>query len=491
MINVLRNDEARKKILSGINAVADTVKVTIGPNGKNVVLDKHGMIITNDGVSIAKEVKSEDRYEQMGVEFIQDVARQANSVAGDGTTTTIILTQALAQEAFNALDKGVSVMKLRQELKEATLKVLTRLEESKKDTPLSKLKKLASISAESEELGNMIATAVTEVGEFGNVTYTASDDKDVSVEYKNGYVIDQGYKNPNLLNTARSIEYTDVPILIWNTQIPNLAKLESICMALQAEGKDKLILVAGSIEDGAVTQIIQNHVESIFHIIPVPIHAFLGDIMEDLASFTGAKLVHNLSEPNLNDLGHVDKIVQTSTDTFITSNFPEKTAERIKSIQALELKGKDKKEADKRIGKLSGKIADIKVGAESNQEREYLMRKVEDAINATKGAKNGVVAGAGCAYIHALPQEPDKGSLILREALQAPIKNILKNGDEEYAEIRKEIEKGKVYNALTKKMDESVIDSFLTVSTALKVAVSAVATLLTIEAVVINQIPKK
>jgi len=490
MSNVLRSDEARKKILAGINEVADTVKVTIGPNGKNVVLDKHGMIITNDGVSIAKEIKSDDRYEQMGIQFIQDVAREANSIAGDGTTTTIVLTQALAQEAFNALDKGVSVTQLRSELKCATQKVLDRLNGLKKDTPLSKLKKLASISAESDEIGELIANAITKVGEFGNVTYVESEDKNVTCEYKDGYVIDQGYKNPNLLNTARSVEYKKLPILVWNTQITNLAKLESVCMSLQDLGTDKLIVVASSFEDNAISQIIQNHVEGIFHIIPVPIYGFLGDIMEDVARFTGAKYIHNLSEPLVSDLGNVDSIVQTSTETFIMANFPEKTKERIKEIKSLDLKGKEKKDADIRIGKLSGQIAEIKVGAESNQEREYLMRKVEDAINATKGAKDGVVPGAGCAYIHCLPQETDRGSLILKEALKSPLINILKNGDEEYPEIRKEIEKGKTYDAKLKKFDDSIIDSLLTVSTALKVSVSAVATLLTIEGVVVNQIKK-
>lgn len=489
MNNVLRNDDARKKILAGIDLVADTVKSTIGPNGKNIVLDKHGMVITNDGVSIAKEIKSDDRYEQMGIEFIQDVARQANSVAGDGTTTTIVLTQALAHEAFNALDKGVSVTQLRAELKEATLQILARLEDIKSDTPFDKLKKLASISAESESLGEMIAQAVIDVGEFGNVTYSESDEKTVICEYKNGYVIDQGYKNPNLLNTSNSIEHENVPILIWNTQIPNLSKVEDICMSLQDRGINKLVLVAGSIEDSAINQIIQNHVEGIFHIIPIPIYAYLGDIMEDLATFTGAKYIHNLSEPFASDLGHVEKIVQTSTDTFITVANPQ-VSERIKTIQDLNLKGKAKKDADVRIGKLSGKIADIQVGAESNQEREYLMRKVEDAINATKGAKHGVVPGAGCAYVHCLPQETDRGSLILKEALTAPLVNILKNGDEEYPEFRKEIEKGKTYNAKTKKYDNTIIDSFLTTSTALKVSVSAVATLLTIEGIVVNQIKK-
>jgi len=490
MSNVLRSDEARKKILVGINEVADTVKVTIGPNGKNIVLDKHGMIITNDGVSIAKEIKSDDRYEHMGIQFIQDVAREANSIAGDGTTTTIVLTQALAQEAFNALDKGVSVTQLREELKVATQKVLARLEASKKDTPLSTLKKLASISAESDEIGELIADAVTKVGEFGNVTYVESDGKSVTCEYKDGYVIDHGYSNPNLLNTARSIEYKKLPILVWNTQITNLAKLESVCMSLQEQGTDKLVVVASSFEDSAMSQIIQNHVEGIFHIIPVPIHGFLGDIIEDIARFTGATYVHNLAEPLVSDLGQLDSIVQTSTETFLTASFPEDTQERIAEIQALDLKGKAKKEADKRIGKLSGLIAEIKVGAESNQEREYLMRKVEDAINATKGAKNGVVAGAGCAYIHCLPTETDRGSLILREALKAPLINILKNGDEEYAEIRKAIEKGETYGAKLKKFDDAVIDSLLTVSTALRVSVSAVATLLTIEGVVVNVIKK-
>jgi chaperonin GroEL len=489
MNNVLRGDEARKKILEGINEVADTVKVTIGPNGKNIVLDQHGMTITNDGVSIAKEIKSEDKYQQMGIQFIQDVARQANSVAGDGTTTTIVLTQALAQEAFKALDKGVSVTQLRNELKDAAQNVLDRIKESKKEVPYERLKALTSISAESEELGEMIANAVTEVGEYGSVTYVPGD-KTIECEFKDGYVIDQGYKNPHLLNTPRSIELENIPLLVWNTQITNLAKIEHICTYLQEKGINKLALIAGSIEDTAMNQIIQNHVQGIFTVIPIPIYSYLGDIMEDIAILSGSKFVHNLVEPTPDDLGHLEKIVQTSVDTLLTVKNPQ-VQDRINQIKALELKGKDKVDAEKRIGKLSGKIAVIKVGAESNQERDYLLRKVEDAINAAKGAKEGVVAGAGCAYIHATSPAKTKGDAILNEALTAPLKNILKNGDEEYPEIRKEIEKGKTYNAKTKKMDDSIIDSYLTVSTALKVAVSAVATLLTIEGVVINHPLKK
>lgn len=484
-MNVIRHEEARKKILDGINLVADTVKLTIGPNGKNAVLDEGQMVITNDGVSIAKSIKSDDRYEQMGVNFIQEVAKQANSVAGDGTTTTIVLTQALAQNSFNALERGISVMQLRNELKQATESVLNRLEKIKRTPTFEELKKITSISAESEELGEMIVNAVNEVGEHGSVTYEAGD-KETVCEIKKGYIIDHGYKNVHLLNTPKSIEHDDIPVLVWNIQLKSLEPVAEILSQLQAQGKNKLLLVCASVEDSAMNLIIQNHVEGIFSIVPLPIHAFMGDIMEDIAHFTGGKYVHQMSEPSFNDIG-TTKLIQTSTETILTSD--NDVSNRIKELQALELTGKEKVDLEKRIGRLSGKVAVIKVGAESNQEREYLMRKVEDAINAAKGAKE-IVPGAGCAYIHCLPREKTKGSAILRDSLKAPLENILKNGDESYAEIRKKIEKGYTYNAKTGKMDKTIIDSYKTVSTALKVAVSAVSTLLTIESVVVI-LPRK
>lgn len=479
-MNSLKGKEAKAKILEGIDLVADMVKVTIGPNGRNVILDQHGMHITNDGISIAKEIRSDDRFVQMGIEFIQNAAKEANSIAGDGTSTTIVLIQALAHEAFNALD-STSVTKLRKELKEATLKALEQMKSRPAD-----LKKIAVSSVEDKELGELIAQTVEDVGEHGSVTYEEGESV-TEVELKQGYVIEAGYKNPHMMNTPKTLDHSNLPILVWNHQINSLAPLEEVVKALQEEGKTKLAIVCPDVSDGVVQMILQNHLEGIFTIIPIQIHAFMGDVMEDIAHFTGARYVHNLQSPKKEDLGTLERLIQSNTETTLSA---QGSPERIEELTKIPVKGKEKMEMEKRIGKLSGKMAVIKVGADSKSEKDYLIRKVEDAINATKGAKKaGCVDGGGCAYAQISLKGKDKGTRVLSKALLAPVKNILKNSDIDYPEVKHKVKKG-AYNVLTGKLDD-ITDSYLTVETALKIGVSAVATLLTIEGVVVNMPPKK
>lgn len=490
--NLITGTQARNKIMEGIDLVADMVKATIGPNGRNAMLDQYGHVITNDGVSIAKDIKSDDPYVQMGIQFIQEVAKQANKVAGDGTSTTITLVQALAHESFKRLNWRTSVTEFRKQLNEACETVLKDLEKSKKKITKEKLRKLTRLSVESDTIGDMIADAQLTVGEYGKVLFEKAEQDEVTVEFKSGYALDGGYRTAHLTKAGK-IEENNIPVLVWNKRIPTLAPLEGLLNELINKGKKTVAIVISHIDDLAVEQIITNHINSVITIIPIPILAYHGDVMEDIAIFTGAKHLKGIESPVLDDLGEITKLVQTDSETFISSDSAEcDTKERIKELLAMDASGIHKKEIEKRIAKLSGKLAQIKIGAPSEQEKDYLYRKIEDAVHASeKSVKHGYVAGGGCAYVHAINsiKGKDKGSVVMREALHSPIINILRNGDERYS-IKKEILKGKTYNAKTKQFDDDVIDSYLTVKTAIQVSTSAVSTLLSIEGVVINNATK-
>lgn len=456
---IIYNEAARKSLKSGVDIVANAVKITLGPRGRNVVLDKgYGSpTITNDGVSIAKEISLKDRFENMGAEIVKEVATKTNDIAGDGTTTSVVLMQSIVDLGMKHTTMGVNAMGIKFGIEEASKDVITALRSIAKPIKTDEeIRQVANISAESLELGTIIADTIKKVGKDGVVTVEESQTIGLESEVTEGIAFDKGYISPYMVTNAERMEaeYSDPAILVTDKKISSIKEVLPLLEKLAQSGKKDLIIIAEDVDGEALSTFIVNRLRGTFNVLAIKAPGF-GDkkkeILEDIAVTIGAKIISeevgiNFETADITMLGKARRVISTKDNTIIVGGKGKKTEidERIVQLktQRDSMDSKYEKERmDERIAKLSGGIAVIRVGAATETEMKYLKLKIEDAVNATKAAiEEGIVAGGGVALIKAAQKvhlslenkkHPSKefelGYTIVLKAMEAPLKQIAIN----------------------------------------------------------------
>ncbi|MBX4215726.1 chaperonin GroEL [Candidatus Parcubacteria bacterium] len=530
---IIFNEEARSALARGVDKVADAVRITIGPRGRNVVLERgYGApTITNDGVSIAKEIVLADKIENMGAEIVKEVATKTNDTAGDGTTTAVILTQAIVKEGLKQTAMGVNAMGVKLGILAAKDEVVKALKAMAKPIKTKEeIAQVATISAESEELGRIIADTINKVGKDGVVTVEESQSMTVETELALGMQFDKGYVSAYMITNPERMEAVakDVPILITDKKISSVQEILPFLEKLAQSGKKELVIIADDVEGEALTTFVLNRLRGNFNILALKAPGY-GDrkkeMLQDIAIVTGGNLVSEevgmkLETAELNVLGRAAKVIATKDNTTIVggkgkkADIEKRVAELRKLRETTDSKF-DVEKLDERIGKLGKGVAIIKVGAATETEMKYLKLKVEDAVNATKAAiEEGIVQGGGSALIRAaeklagkklvptvasFAKEFEVGVNILLKALEAPLKQIAVNaGRDDGSVIVEEVRRGKGnagYDALKDAMvadmiAEGIIDPVKVTRSGVENAASAGAILLTTDVAIADE-PEK
>ena len=456
---VLFGEDVKKKLKKGVDTVANAVKVTLGPRGRNVVLDKGygGPTITNDGVSIAKEITLKDKFESMGAEIVKEVASKTNELAGDGTTTAIVLTQALVEEGLKQTTMGLNAMAVRAGMEHAGRDVVAALKEIATDiSTTEEIKQVATISAESEEIGTKIAETIEKVGKDGVVTVEEGQTFGIETELTEGLEFDKGYVSPYLITNAERMEaeYKDAHILVTDQKISLVKDILPLLEKLAQSGKKELVIIADDIDGEALSTFIVNKLRGGFSVLAIKAPGY-GDrkkeMLQDIAIMTGGELISEelglkLEDTEVAQLGGASRVVSSKDNTVIVGGKGGKDAiiSRIKELRTHIEKTDskfDKEKLAERIAKLSGGVAVIRVGAATETEMKYLKLKIEDAVNATKAAiEEGIVPGGGTSLAKAAamvekniagksdlgPEELIGYSIVLR-ALGMPLRQIADN----------------------------------------------------------------
>lgn len=530
---IIFGEEARHGLKRGIDKVADAVKITIGPKGRNVVLDKgYGApTITNDGVSIAREVSLSDKIENMGAEIVKEVASKTNDIAGDGTTTAIVLTQALAEEGFKKTALGVNAMGVRQGIEAAAKEVVAELKKMAKPIKnKEEIAQVATISAESEEIGRIIAEAIDKVGKDGVVTVEESQSLAVESELVEGMQFDKGYLSAYMITDPERLEaeYKEANILLTDKKISSIKEILPLLEKMAQAGKKELVIIADDVDGEALATLVVNKVRGIFNTLAIKAPGY-GDrkkeMLGDLAILTGGTVISEevglkLENVELNMLGHARKVIANKDLTTLVggkgkkSDLDARVGQIKKQLEQTESQY-DKDKLRERLGKLSGGVAVIKVGAATESEMKYIKLKIEDAVNATKAAVDeGIVPGGGSALIKAgqkvssrtikptnqdTAEEFQVGVRILLSSLSAPLRQIAVNaGKDDGAVIIEKVKAGKTNNGYDANADQMVddmvlagiIDPVKVTRTGLERAASAVSILLTTEVAITDE-PKK
>ena len=524
------SEDARKALKSGLDKVANAVKVTLGPKGRNVVLGSgYGSpTITNDGVTIAKDIELEDNIENIGAEIIKEVASKTNDIAGDGTTSAVLLCQAIATEGLKNVAAGANPLALRKGIIKAKDAVVQALKEmSKPITTREEKAQVAIISAQDKEMGNLIAEVMEEVGKDGVITTEESKTFGLSKEIVKGLQFDRGYVSGYMVSNAEKMEASleEPYILITDKKIGSLPEILPLLEKLVKTGKKELVIIADDVDGDALTTLIVNKMRGIFNALAVKSPGF-GDrkkeMLEDIAIVTGAQVVSEemgmkLENTEIEMLGQARRVISTKENTTIVEGKGEKSdiEARIVNIkkqmadfsaQGGPASGWDKEKLQERLAKLSGGVGVIKVGAATEVEQKAKQHKLEDALHATRAAvEEGIVPGGGVALLRTLPAldrlqlEGDEktGVNILKRAIEEPIRQIAENAGIDGAVVVQKVKEGQddfgfnahtmVYENLIK---AGVVDPTKVTRTALENAVSAASMLLTTEAVV-SELPKK
>jgi len=452
---ILYGEEVKKKMQAGVDAVANAVKVTLGPRGRNVVLDKgYGApTITNDGVSIAKEITLKDKFENMGAEIVKEVANKTNDLAGDGTTTATVLTQALIREGLRQTTMGLSALAVRSGMERASQDVVAALKKlATQITTTEEIKQVATISAESEDIGAKIAETIEKVGKDGVVTVEESQSFGIETQLTEGLQFDKGYVSPYLITNPERMEaeYKDAQILVTDMKISSAKTILPLLEKIAQGGKKELVIIAEDVEGEALSTFIVNKLRGGFNVLAVKAPGYgdrKKDVLQDIATTIGADVISEevgfkLEDVELSQLGHASRVVATKDNTTIVGGkgTAEGIAARVDSLKT-QLKDTSKFDAEKleeRIAKLSGGVAVIRVGAATETEMKYLKLKIEDAVNATKAAiDEGIVPGGGTSLAHAsamvaketpdLTDEEMVGYNIVLKALEMPLWQIAEN----------------------------------------------------------------
>ena len=513
--------EARKALEAGVNQLADTVRVTIGPKGRNVVLDKSfgAPLITNDGVTIAKEIELEDPFENMGAQVVKEVATKTNDVAGDGTTTATVLAQAMINEGMKNLAAGANPIILRKGMKKATEAAVEAIAEmSSKVTGRDQLAKVAAISAADEEVGELVADAMEKVSNDGVITIEESKTMKTELDLVEGMQFDRGYLSAYFSTDMEKMvaELDDPYILITDKKITNIQEILPLLEQIVQSGK-KLLIIAEDIEGEALTTLIVNKLRGTFSVCAVKAPGY-GDrrkaMLEDIAILTGGTVISEevgleLKDATLDQLGRAKSVKVEKENTVIVDGEGDKDAiqARLGQIKAQieETTSEfDKEKLQERLAKLSGGVAVIRVGEATETEMKESKLRLEDALAATKAAvEEGIIFGGGSAYIHASKKAAEKvadlegdektGANIILKALEAPLFQIAVNAGLEGAVIVnkvKEAEIGKGFDALhgeyVDMVEKGIIDPAKVTRSALQNATSVASTLLTTESVVAN-----
>ncbi|HEY9583237.1 MAG TPA: chaperonin GroEL [Candidatus Paceibacterota bacterium] len=530
---IIYADQAREKLKAGIDKVANAVKITIGPKGRNVVIDKGwgSPTITNDGVSIAKEITLSDKIENMGAEIVKEVANKTNELAGDGTTTATVLTQAIVTEGFKRTAMGVNAMGVRAGIEAATAEVVKALAgmahpiKTKEETV-----QVATISSENSEFGKIIADAIDKVGKDGVVTVEESQGFGVETEVVEGMQFDKGYASAYMVtNTERmEAEYHDAPILITDKKISSIKDILPLLEGVAQSGKKELVIIAEDVDGEALATLVVNKLRGTFNTLAIKAPGF-GDkrkeMLEDIAVLTGAKVISEevgvkLESATVEMLGRARRIIATKDTTTIVGGKGKKNLIEARVVQLRKALADsdskyDKEKLQERLGKLTGGVAVIRVGAATETEMKYKKLKIEDAVQATKAAmEEGIVPGGGAALIHAaslvnkktikatstdIEKEFQVGVEVLLSSLSSPLKQIAINaGKDDGAVIVEKVREGGITSGYDAGADEvikdmyarGIIDPVKVTRAGLQHAASAAAVLLTTEVAIADE-PKK
>lgn len=517
---LIYGEDARKALLSGVNQLADTVKITLGPKGRNVVLDKKfgAPLITNDGVTIAKEIELEDAYENMGAQLVKEVATKTNDIAGDGTTTATLLAQALVREGMKNVTAGANPMVLRKGLqKAADVAVEAIVKNSHKVSGSKDIARVAAVSSSSDEIGELIADAMEKVTSDGVITVEESKTAETYSEVVEGMMFDRGYITPYMAtDTDKMVAELDDPfILITDKKISNIQEILPLLEQVVQSGK-KLLIIAEDIEGEALTTLILNKLRGTFTCVAVKAPGF-GDrrkeMLVDIATLTGGQVISEelgleLKDTQLSQLGHARQVKVDKENTIIIDGAGDSDAiksrvTQIRSQIETTTSDFDREKLQERLAKLAGGVAVIKVGAATEVEMKEKKLRIEDALAATKAAvEEGIVAGGGAALIDAIPSvkayvetaEGDEktGAAIVLKALEEPVRQIAENAGIEGSVIVEQLKKeGKVgygYNALTGEFQDmiqaGIVDPTKVTRSALQNASSVASTILTTESLV-------
>ena len=517
-------EDARKSMQIGVNKLADTVKVTLGPKGRNVVLDKKfgAPLITNDGVSIAREIELEDPYENMGAQLVKEVATKTNDVAGDGTTTATLLAQAIIREGLKNVTAGANPILLRNGIKIAVDKAVEEIKKiSKPVEGKEDIARVASISAADEEVGKLIADAMEKVGNEGVITIEESKSMGTELDVVEGMQFDRGYVSPYMATDTEKMEaLLDNPfILITDKKISNIQEILPLLEQIVQSGK-KLLIIADDIEGEAMATLVVNKIRGTFTCVAVKAPGF-GDrrkeMLQDIAILTGGTVVseelgRELKDVTVDMLGTADSVKVNKENTVIVNGKGDSVAikERVNQIRAQieETSSEfDKEKLQERLAKLAGGVAVIKVGAATETELKEKKLRIEDALNATKAAvEEGIVAGGGTAYVNVINevakltsdiQDSQVGINIIAKALEEPVRQIAINAGVEGSVIIEKVrnsEPGVGYDALHDEyknmIKAGIVDPTKVTRSALQNAASVASTFLTTEAAVAD-IPAK
>lgn len=521
---ILFDEEARSKMRDGVNKLANAVRVTLGPRGRNVVLDKGfgAPTITKDGVTVAKEIELEDKFENLGAEIIKEVATKTNDVSGDGTTTATVLAQSIVNEGLKNVAAGANPLAIKRGMDKASAHVIAELKAMSKEVKTSEdIAHVASISANDPEIGKKVSEAFDKVGRDGVITVEESQTFGIEIEFVEGMQFDKGYVAHYMVTNQERMEasYDDPFILITDQKISSVKDILPVLEKIAQAGKKELVIIAEDVDGEALATLIVNKIRGIFNSLAIKAPGF-GDrrkeMLKDIAILTGGRVISEevglkLENATLEDLGHARKVIATKENTTIVEGRgnAEEVKERVASLKREideSTSDFDKEKLQERLAKLSGGVAVIKVGAATETEQKEVQDRVKDATEATRAAiEEGIVVGGGVALVRTIAKlnelklsgEEQIGVDILRRALEAPVRQIAANAGKEPSVIAEAVknEKGNHgYNAATDEfqdlVEHGVVDPTKVVRTALQNAVSAASLLLTTEAAITDK-PEK
>ena len=511
--------DARAALESGVNQLADTVRVTLGPKGRNVVLDKSfgAPLITNDGVTIAKEIELEDAFENMGAQLIREVASKTNDVAGDGTTTATVLAQAMVHEGMKNLAAGANPIVLRKGMKKATDKAVEAIQGmSSKVTGRDQIARVAAISASDDEVGEMVAEAMEKVSNDGVITIEESKTMKTELDLVEGMQFDRGYVSAYMATDMEKMEATleNPYILITDKKISNIQEILPLLEQIVQSGAS-LLIIAEDVEGEALSTLIVNKLRGTFKVVAVKAPGY-GDrrkeMLQDIAILTGGKVIseelgYELKDATMDLLGRAKSVKVQKENTVIVDGCGEKDAiqsriGQIKAQIAETTSDFDREKLQERLAKLSGGVAVIRVGAATETEMKEAKLRMEDALNATRAAvEEGIIAGGGSAYVHAtkelaefvdsLEGDEKTGAKIVVKALEAPLATIAENAGLEGSVIINKVKESKIGVGFDAYKEEyvdmvkaGILDPAKVTRSALQNATSVASTLLTTESVV-------
>ena len=520
---IVYGEEARKKLQNGIDQLADTVKVTIGPKGRNVVLGKKfgAPLITNDGVTIAKEVELEDPFENMGAQIIREVATKTNDVAGDGTTTATVLAQAITREGLKNLSAGANPMVMRKGIEKAVEVAVAAIKEhSVPVNGAADIARVGTVSSGDESIGALIAEAMDKVGTEGVITIEESKTAETGLDVVEGMQFDRGYISPYMVTDTDKMEaiLDDAYLLITDKKITSIQEILPILEPVVKAGK-KLMIIAEDVEGDALATLLVNRLRGNFNVVCVKAPGF-GDrrkeMLQDIAILTNGTVISSqlnmeLTETQLSDLGHCRQLVVTKDSTTIvdgdgSAEAIKARAQQIRASIATTTSDYDREKLQERLAKLSGGVAVIKVGAQTEVAMKEKKLRVEDALNATRAAvEEGIVAGGGTAQVNAiaavekliakLTGDEKTGAKIIATALQAPVRQIAQNagvdGSVVYEKIKNSKKIGYGYNAYTETymdmIENGIVDPTKVTRSSLENAASIASCVLTTESLVADK----